>query len=531
VSSIAIRGDYAATLYQNAGYAGNSTTFVSSDSDIDGTFIDNDRATSLRVRKGDCNSEPGVYVYEHSNLGGRCSRLRRDTASLRIEYVRWDTASSLKFIGDWVVTLYTNENFSGNSRTFYSGTVNLGAVATGQPFGHDRARSIRIMPRHELCDGFPGVYLYENRNFQGRCTRFTTDAGDLARHLVGTNAASSLRIRGDYRATLFENRDFNRESTVEEFTASDPDLSNNPIREDRASSMRVVGPHPEQVGVYRIQIRLRTGNVSDAGTGDDVMVSLNARNFTWVDYPRNDFQRNDTFTYDLLTNGISRMSDIQWITINKSGSDGWCIKGFDLLINNFQPTIVYTIDYPTCAWLDNNAGDNRSLFITFVQLHSHPRWAGNVSDGPIGAINNDEIISRIQAAVGHALHYTEAYWSNNPFDLKAVEIEGFDDPNNRNDRIHVDLDLEADRGALTPEIDIDIDFDIFITCSVQGGSAQIQIQIRNVRADVNWLANWLAGDLETEIEEQFPAITQRIGTGLSVCLPITVQPDGSVRFF
>jgi hypothetical protein len=58
-----------------------------------------------------------------------------------------------------------------------------------------------------------------------------------------------------------------------------------------------------RVQVSRLQVRLRTADVSDADTDDSVHVSVNDYNMnhgTWLDYGRNDFERGDEFTYELL---------------------------------------------------------------------------------------------------------------------------------------------------------------------------------------------------------------------------------------
>src|SRR5688572_27399616 len=61
----------------------------------------------------------------------------------------------------------------------------------------------------------------------------------------------------------------------------------------------------EDLRVWRVQIRFVTDGASNMGTDDDVEVSLNDGNHTWVDYGRDDFETGDDFTYDLLLTNIS----------------------------------------------------------------------------------------------------------------------------------------------------------------------------------------------------------------------------------
>jgi hypothetical protein len=79
---------------------------------------------------------------------------------------------------------------------------------------------------------------------------------------------------------------------------------------------------------WRLQITLRTADVEDAGTDDGVVVRLNADNVTWLDYGRDDFPRNNSFTYDLRTSGVSRIHHLRHIDIAKVGGDGLCLKSF-----------------------------------------------------------------------------------------------------------------------------------------------------------------------------------------------------------
>ena len=67
----------------------------------------------------------------------------------------------------------------------------------------------------------------------------------------------------------------------------------------------------ESMRVWRAQVRFVTSSNSDAGTDDDVQVSLNDSNRTWLDYGRDDFETGDTFTYDLLLTNLHTLTDIK----------------------------------------------------------------------------------------------------------------------------------------------------------------------------------------------------------------------------
>lgn len=86
------------------------------------------------------------------------------------------------------------------------------------------------------CDGSEGVYLYESRDYAGRCIRLTEDQPDLSDDTF-SNIASSIRIVGDWTATLFVDQGYSGESST--FTSNDSNLNNNSIGDNRASSARI----------------------------------------------------------------------------------------------------------------------------------------------------------------------------------------------------------------------------------------------------------------------------------------------------
>jgi hypothetical protein len=85
------------------------------------------------------------------------------------------------------------------------------------------------------CTG-DGVYLYDGKNYGGRCIKLTADDTDLSDEAFN-NITSSIRIVGDWTATLFVDQGYGGSSST--FTRDDPDLSDNSVRDDRASSVRI----------------------------------------------------------------------------------------------------------------------------------------------------------------------------------------------------------------------------------------------------------------------------------------------------
>src|SRR5688572_20196600 len=144
----------------------------------------------------------------------------------------------------------------------------------------------------------------------------------------------------------------------------------------------------ESAPIWRAQITLQTGDISDAGTSNSVYVKLTEPHRTWIDYAptivpdapwyalfRDDFQRGDRFTYDLALEGVKRFSDITTLQIGKVGSDGWCLQSFDLRING---KVIYSKSFSAlsngCHWLDSDDGDSLVYTVGSATLRAANSW-------------------------------------------------------------------------------------------------------------------------------------------------------------
>ena len=91
---------------------------------------------------------------------------------------------------------------------------------------------------------------------------------------------------------------------------------------------------PNTMPIWRLQVRFITANVGDANTDDSMKVELNGANRTWLDSGRDDHERNSDETFDLRTEGINTLADIDFFRVEKGGSDGWAIGQIQLLVND-----------------------------------------------------------------------------------------------------------------------------------------------------------------------------------------------------
>ncbi len=315
-----------------------------------------------------------------------------------------------------------------------------------------------------------------------------------------------------------------------------------------------------RVNISRAQLRLRTANVADADTDDDVNVSLKDydNGGTWLDYGRDDFERGDEFTYELLlddlSDGIHDLSEIDHIYLLKPGSDGWCIESLALLINGQE---IYTQGFgstsSTCHWLDNEGGSQTYFVVGRETLRAHPLWQNFQQPIPSLFFSREDLEHLIEGRVGDTLHddiyvdlfplfmgTVDPYWGYRYGD-RYVEVSKKDDR-----AVHVDLDFGVDIPAGT--VDVDLDFDLRLTgiCRAGDTPARVKVTIENVTstADFDWLTEaltlWfinlaedgigqtIAKNVENsfpKFDDGFPIDDQRVS-----CVTPSVDDNGNIFF-
>jgi len=284
----------------------------------------------------------------------------------------------------------------------------------------------------------------------------------------------------------------------------------------------------ENAPIWRAQITLTTADVGDAGTDDTLSVRLGGSNKTWLDYGRDDFPRNNTFTYDLNLENLRVISDLDFITISKTGDDGVCLKWFTLLING---RVIYRHVFPGSGhWLDTESGDSPTYHISGSTLRQNDSWLAYAQPpAPLG-ISHAETESRIEGMVGHFITGNRLDWGPK-YGRAYVEVAR---KANAVNTLHVDLDLHADVPGFDPEVDVD--FDIQVRCV----NEQITLRVLNVKVDVD--SNWITEVLSLGLIELFDDyLTDRLNQGLRginlgldvdvpFCPVIVVDAEGDIRF-
>ncbi len=166
----------------------------------------------------------------------------------------------------------------------------------------------------------------------------------------------------------------------------------------------------ETAPIWRVQLRVQVANVEDAGTDDGLRVQLNSSSGTWLDTGRDDFERNTAFTYDLKLDGISRISDLHYLYLTKTGSDGLGLKSFTLYVNG---RTIYTQVFATAHWLDNDDGHIRTYYVPSSTLRADDAWRAYTQPFPPLSISHLEMESRITGMLGDMMHGNRLAWGRN----------------------------------------------------------------------------------------------------------------------
>jgi hypothetical protein len=268
----------------------------------------------------------------------------------------------------------------------------------------------------------------------------------------------------------------------------------------------------EETGVWRLQVTFHTCDSNNADTDNSVNVSLNSANFTGLDRPGDDFERDQQRTYDLKLDGVGKLEDITRFRVRKSGGDAWCIDSFSLRVNGaeiFRSSTNRTL----------RSDDEARFTITGDTMRASGVWQGwtDPTSLPL-TIDREQIEQRVTAIVGDAMQGNELMFGGMQGD-RYVEAERRDA-----DELRIDLDLEAD---VTPDPfddpNVDVDFRLRFTCA----DGVITITPRAFSVTVSWPLG--EGEAE-EILDTLVASAPALPIDLGFCPTITIEENGDVVF-
>ncbi len=256
--------------------------------------------------------------------------------------------------------------------------------------------------------------------------------------------------------------------------------------------MSFIGCDLEDLPVYRTVLKIHTASHRYAATDDRVYVKLNSSGKKYyLDYGRNDFERNNAHSYDLVIPGISELGDIQKIQISKEGSNGLCIERVELYINNNQKMFDHNFGNSNCKWLDNSAGHSRTLQFSYSQLRNGGNWAVSLDSLEYPSeFSADMMESMVESIVGDQLKHTDFSEIRSGLDIKWGYKKGrkyvaIERKNSSTQKTDLDLALIYNYKFLgfnrVAKFSLDIDMDFHYQCV--GGSLSMNVQ--NVTANAS----------------------------------------------
>ena len=299
-------------------------------------------------------------------------------------------------------------------------------------------------------------------------------------------------------------------------------------------------PAFEDIPVFRLQLRITTGSGTDAGTDDPVYTQLNKndKRFYLVKGYDN-FIEGRPVIYDVISENIKTIKDIEFLRFGIKGDDGVCFKKVELILNNYRGPVF------TKIWEGGkgNCFDNGSssllpiIEISGLELRNSPYWKYIVTNPsnvalcwPPTSISKEWITSVVEAAIGNNLQYMEGLkWGTKGTITTlwgdAVESKGLNDHS-----IQFDLDLQAD--VIGPNSEIDVDFELDFHCINGVLSTEVQ-NFHTTKFAIGRLASFLSGPAFIFLDEVLRKVFIDVkpdGTVVAgACSNIFVTPQGEIK--
>lgn len=169
----------------------------------------------------------------------------------------------------------------------------------------------------------------------------------------------------------------------------------------------------DHVPLFRVELRVHTCDKSNAGTTDDVWVELNDNmGRYYLDGAGTERGRGEWNTYDIVTDDLSSVADIQYIRVGNHGSDSWCFDSVYLYINRNDGGVdpanafrVYAIALAS-TWIDGPGGNPDTHQLN--NLRSNITWAASgprasALSAPMGEIRGETLRQMFEDAYGDAM--------------------------------------------------------------------------------------------------------------------------------
>jgi hypothetical protein len=162
-------------------------------------FNINDKVSSIRVRNSDSR---GVILYENANPNeGKSQTFFNNVSSLEGSFIGNDRASSIRIIGNCTVRLHKDANYKGSIiRT----STNISDLNSSAYAFNDKTSSIKI-ENGQLAGH---LEVYQHNDYGGRKEIFIASDRYLYGNYIGNDAISSFKIFGPCRVTFYKDAEF-----------------------------------------------------------------------------------------------------------------------------------------------------------------------------------------------------------------------------------------------------------------------------------------------------------------------------------
>lgn len=187
-------------------------------------------------RPGGHGGYRGVTLFRDREFRGEAEIFHADVSDLRGSRIGNDAASSILVDRGCRVRLFRDRDFRGPSIEIGHDEHDLGDT----PVGNDAVSSLAIRcGRHRDWGGghYRGVTLYQHADYRGDSEAFGGDVIDLRDTLIGNDEASSIRVDPGCRVELFADAGFRGQSIT--IDRDERSLGRTPFGNDRVSSLRV----------------------------------------------------------------------------------------------------------------------------------------------------------------------------------------------------------------------------------------------------------------------------------------------------
>jgi hypothetical protein len=231
----------------------------------------------------------------------------------------------------------------------------------------------------------------------------------------------------------------------------------------KAKVFKELKPSFEEVPIYRLQLKFKTGSIENADTDSPVFVMLNDNDFPfYLNLSKNDREKGKTDVYDILSTSISKIKDLEYLEIGISGRDGWNIKEVEILVNGVG---IYKKYFSNSAgWIDRGSSKHKeSIMIPHNKLRNSPIWGyngitENIYKAP-STISAEMIKSQMECLVGNSLKFMPGYKWGKKYGNEYVSVKKID-----HNTVHVDIDLKQCGMTSLTDSETDVDFDIHFKC-------------------------------------------------------------------